>query len=607
MTHTPSLADSVQLSERNRARTLSPINASADFILSSVSLAENTRYVAEFDRFVSLEEAEQHENALIELWRDTAEEKQKLLMAMDVLQQKTRRKDSVTEKTHEEQRSYTWKQVITEVQTASDSYKKTIFARMCDKSDIFEHWLALLPAGDYTSSISGAFILGVQAARNVSGTQQAIYEALASIPEALSHASAYVEIYKAHSSDALVKKTAELCKNILVVLRVIVEFFAKSSWRRGASAMMKGSAHQQELTEAIEEMKTKALQLRRRRTSVCNGGSPRWTHMLTDRLERFRHELSKEELLLAIDSSTEITAQKVCTYLMRHLQSNPEFNLSHTPGATPLLGVGDASPQRPSTGTGTGNSITVKTLLRTLDVDLEAVQDDIEYCLALGFTQNEDFQKRASLVLHSSEFGNFVAAANQSKFLLVNGNNDAAQFISPLSHVCAKTIDLLSVSDDIICLTYFCSRHTDQWREPRADATGLVASLTAQLLTQIKKRRKIDGFSLDLSFLSFDDHCAVQEEDMDATFNVFQAIVKQLAKDTVIFCFIDGLSAYENFDRRQDTSRLMQSILKLVKRSKGVVFRCMVTFPGRGSFTDTWDMRSVGRKAETLEVLVGGL
>jgi hypothetical protein len=83
-------------------------------------------------------------------------------MAMDVLQQKTRRKDSVTEKTHEEQRSYTWKQVITEVQTASDSYKKTIFARMCDKSDIFEHWLALLPAGDYTSSISGAFILGVQ-------------------------------------------------------------------------------------------------------------------------------------------------------------------------------------------------------------------------------------------------------------------------------------------------------------------------------------------------------------------------------------------------------------------------------------------------------------
>jgi hypothetical protein len=88
-----------------------------------------------------------------------------LLAAMSVLQQKTRRKDSVTERTHEDHRSYTWKQVITEVQTASDSYKKTVFARMCEKSDIFEHWLALLPAGDYTSSISGAFILGVQVCR----------------------------------------------------------------------------------------------------------------------------------------------------------------------------------------------------------------------------------------------------------------------------------------------------------------------------------------------------------------------------------------------------------------------------------------------------------
>lgn len=45
------------------------------------------------------------------------------------------------------------------------------------------------------------------------------------------------------------------------------------------------------------------------------------------RIEQMRHELSKEELLLAIDSSTEITAQKVCTYLLRQLQSNPDFSI----------------------------------------------------------------------------------------------------------------------------------------------------------------------------------------------------------------------------------------------------------------------------------------
>jgi hypothetical protein len=100
-----------------------------------------------------------------ELWKDAETEKEKLLTAMDLLQQRARPKDRATIESEADQRSFTWKQVITEVQTASDSYKKTIFARMCEKAETFEHWLALLPAGDYTSTISGAFIMGVQVRR----------------------------------------------------------------------------------------------------------------------------------------------------------------------------------------------------------------------------------------------------------------------------------------------------------------------------------------------------------------------------------------------------------------------------------------------------------
>ena len=39
-------------------------NVSAEFILNKVSLAEDSHYVAEVDRFVSLEEAKRHEDAL---------------------------------------------------------------------------------------------------------------------------------------------------------------------------------------------------------------------------------------------------------------------------------------------------------------------------------------------------------------------------------------------------------------------------------------------------------------------------------------------------------------------------------------------------------------
>lgn len=84
---------------------------------------------------------------------------------MQLLREKTRGKVLVP--VEPEAQQLTWKDVVHEVQAASDSYKKTVFARMCDKADIFEHWMTLLPNGDYTSTISGAFIIGVQVSASV--------------------------------------------------------------------------------------------------------------------------------------------------------------------------------------------------------------------------------------------------------------------------------------------------------------------------------------------------------------------------------------------------------------------------------------------------------
>jgi hypothetical protein len=56
----------------------------------------------------------------------------------------------------------TWKEVVVEVNTAAETYKKSAFARICDKSGMFEQWLTLLPNDSYSSAISGAFVMGVQ-------------------------------------------------------------------------------------------------------------------------------------------------------------------------------------------------------------------------------------------------------------------------------------------------------------------------------------------------------------------------------------------------------------------------------------------------------------
>lgn len=94
---------------------------------------------------------------------------------------------------------------------------------------MFEQWLSLLPNDSYSAVISGAFVMGVQAARSLSGLSKSIYEALACIPDVLDHAGTYIDIYKAHRSSTLVSKTASLCKAILTTLRLVIEFITKGS------------------------------------------------------------------------------------------------------------------------------------------------------------------------------------------------------------------------------------------------------------------------------------------------------------------------------------------------------------------------------------------
>lgn len=42
------------------------------------------------------------------------------------------------------------------------------------------------------------------------------------------------------------------------------------------------------------------------------------------------------------------------------------------------------------------------------------------------------------------------------------------------SFVCTKKADLSNVTNQVYPLVYFCSRHTNEWRESRANAVGLL-------------------------------------------------------------------------------------------------------------------------------------
>lgn len=157
------------------------------------------------------------------------------------------------------------------------------------------------------------------------------------------------------------------------------------------------------------------------------------------------------------------------------------------------------------------------------------------------------------------------------------------------------------MSKAVVCLTYFCSRHTDDWRDPRANTESLLASLTAQLLNQLRSR-KGEKLKPNLSTLSADGLSKIETQSLPVTWRTFETIVKQLPKSTMVFCFIDSLAAYENSTRRPTTTALMKKLCRLIRVLEGVSLKCMVTYSGRSNYSDMWNIEFDRRKAIKLEV-----
>ena len=63
----------------------------------------------------------------------------------------------------------------------------------------------------------------------MSKVRECVFQALADIPEIISHAKTYVQIYRVHPARRLNLATAALYKAVLVSLRLILDYFDRKS------------------------------------------------------------------------------------------------------------------------------------------------------------------------------------------------------------------------------------------------------------------------------------------------------------------------------------------------------------------------------------------
>ncbi|KAA8629581.1 hypothetical protein SMACR_08695 [Sordaria macrospora] len=151
----------------------------------------------------------------------------------------------------------------------------------------------------------------------------------------------------------------------------------------------------------------------------------------------------------------------------------------------------------------------------------------------------------------------------------------------PLSAFSANFIATLSGHRDAVILYFFPSLHTSDYNDPQSEPRTLLTSMITFLVLELRQRNL-----LRLSFVDKRQYVRdLQYGNIACLCHTFGALLRQLPRDTPVYCIIDGISSYDRSDRpswQDDVARILSTLVDLVGDGElRPMLKVLVTCPFR--------------------------
>lgn len=235
--------------------------------------------------------------------------------------------------------------------------------------------------------------------------------------------------------------------------------------------------------------------------------------------------------------------------------------------------------------------ITISQLVSMLPHNQDLVLRDRNRCRFDGQGMSLSDKDRASHVARSERLQHWLLQTQTSSalFVLANIAQNTALF-SPLSFLAAELAHIYAETDSTATLSFFCGLHTQSFKDPHANAIGMMMSFLGQLLSY----KRFEAY-FDLEFVDNEMLEGLVNGDLQSLCDVFRTLVLQIKEPTMLFAFIDTISIYETRQRLEETKFVVQMLKDLVEETKsrqtlphegevnedpGVAFKFLVTDPG---------------------------
>ncbi len=238
-------------------------------------------------------------------------------------------------------------------------------------------------------------------------------------------------------------------------------------------------------------------------------------------------------------------------------------------------------------------------LLRILSFDCvdDAAAKDTSVLLHIVGNLSSGSHDRAVALITSPVMQKWLTST-VSLPLIVNGQMFASEGEirqSPLSYFCAKLVDSILPpktssqtprNRTVFAVRWFCGQHTNLYdcgpglTDYDAHPPGMLSNLLAQLIIQL----------LDCSFLPQLDHLSLPKNDpqLSELCNLFQLLVGALPRGSILFIVIDGISYYEDDERREECMEALSTLTELTREgsdfTNGCLIKLLVTAPLRSHY-----------------------
>ncbi|KAF3025095.1 hypothetical protein E8E14_014568 [Neopestalotiopsis sp. 37M] len=540
----------------------------------SVSGQPNPVYCEQLDAYVSVSEAVKQDQISADLWRQADSEKEKLFGLIEKVQAKLSKKEA--DQSSSNIRSCRWGDVLSQVQDTAVQWSTTpnrtsqamlSINKVGRNSAVFESWLELLPAGDYGASVCGVFKLVIGAAGRYVKVEEAVFGALADIPEIIQGAQNYVKLYADRQDQFLERKTFDLFLAILKTLTHIMQFLADGGLKsineiRKQASRIKEEADQW-LAWTVHDSNL-AIKDVKKSTAVGNELLKALQKLLEERMPLRSHNAASQ--IEALNERLGVLEQRNSLLI----ENGPIEEINQNTNTIAFAQNANPGPQAE------GSIKIAKKVLKVIKYDPHVIEADLERSIGLGERLEEGDKARAAAMIRHNEYKARMVETSASTSLLVNGRADlaAADSTSPLTYVAGSLVHASRDTGSIYVVAYFCDFHRPSFEHStEASSVGVVASFVGQLLSQMLDR----GVQMDLSFLEPRDWRRLENMKLDMLWKVLRQLISQLPEESVLICVIDEIARYETSALCQDTEQVFRRLTRLVRNTEPIVFKLLLT------------------------------